>query len=780
MIRDIQEDDVDLYVVDELQKRILIENYHPIFQLEVSQFTQTEIPPEDPQEENKIAILMDKIINANVEQTITINVKDFNTTKYRKTNDGYEEILNIVRGYYKDGDKKFYSDYNYENSINIDNHTLYIDNDTQERYITINNEFKKVNNLIPGLLENNEFKPFFTNYNNYPEIETTIIDPIITTEETLISEYLDINSTYNNTDLFIVYDNTIQLTIKDINQRVFHTAEFPHLAADSIEYKCVFTTPGLYTLDVKLINETRTIEESSFIVKVIKENEFNEIIEINNIEPESDEQSLYLPNKIGNRIINPRINQPTNLKCSLNSLVLNNNYIKDLLNSNRSNLVFTSPTKKEYQVYKYEAHNIYDNDGNVKDTWFFINTNFIDEYIELHILPTYINAMDNIILLSDNDFINSPIIEQSSQINKINILDDITDIDSEEYKINIINDDRIIIANTPICSEPQWFEIDYILNENYKISFDCYSSYYYRSIFYINDLQIYRENNSVYLKYNDTIDIIPYDLLCKGEHNIEVSIEDNQIALGIDEYIISTDILKEIDAPTRIGFQQTKLNEPITEVLAINDIDSYTYIKNLFYESIIHDQIIDVTKEKLSQKDNQRKYKFPLNGVKNLSKLEIDIVRTGINSNIIGVIDKTSLKYIESQGYDSYDETTLLDYCVHQNKKNIHKPIQYNNDDIYPGIFNHNDTYQTKNLNIEEINNIKTLQDKEYEYNISKNNVNIIQTLKYFNDDLYSETYTQTNSDLSDSLSLISGQYYEQHWNDKENMYAYYEVTFND
>ena len=26
-------------------------------------------------------------------------------------------------------------------------------------------------------------------------------------------------------------------------------------------------------------------------------------------------------------------------------------------------------------------------------------------------------------------------------------------------------------------------------NPNYKISFDCYSSYYYRSIFYINNLE---------------------------------------------------------------------------------------------------------------------------------------------------------------------------------------------------------------------------------------------------------------------------------------------------
>ena len=83
MIRDVQEDDVDFYVTDELQKRLLIKNYHPIFKLEVSQFSEEEIPIEEIEEENKISILTDKIVQAGVEQTITINVEDFGGIKYR-------------------------------------------------------------------------------------------------------------------------------------------------------------------------------------------------------------------------------------------------------------------------------------------------------------------------------------------------------------------------------------------------------------------------------------------------------------------------------------------------------------------------------------------------------------------------------------------------------------------------------------------------------------------------------------------------------------------------
>lgn len=816
MIRDTQTDDVDFYVVDELQKRILIKNYHPIFQLEVSQFESAPIEIEEPEEENKITILTDPIVEANIEQTITINVEDFGGIKYRKINDNYIQLSTVTKGYYYN--HKFYSDYKYEKPITAKNNVLFIDYETQKQYISSSNTFIEVENIIPGILNDNVFTPFFTNYDNYPEVNAAIVGSIDNEEDEEISEepeevivrditndYLDEeDSEYNinDTNIFITYDNVIQLVIKDINNKTLHIAQFPHLAYGSVEYNCIFTEPGLYSLIVTLIKNGNEIKEQSFNIDVVSEGEINDFIEVSYTEVDEEENNLYVPNKIGNRIINPRINQPTNLKCSLNSLILDNHYIRDLLNSNRSNIVFTSPTNKDYQVYQFESHNIYNNKGEIEDTWFFIRADFIDEYIELHILPTYINAMDNIILLSDNDMVDYFLHTKEESVTdnepetKMNI--NLKDIDNDEYVSNTINGEDIVITKVPICSEPQWFDIE-IMDSNYKVSFDCYNSYYYRSVFYINDLQIYNEDDNVYLQYNDYIDVIPYDLLDKGEHNIEFSIEDDRMTLGIDEYIISTDIFDNIDVPAelRIGFQQTKLNNPITEILAIDDIDGYTYISNLLYESIFDDEeTIDVTKAKLQPNEDDEApmiYKFPLNLSRNFAKLEIDIIRKGLGSNIIGVIDRTNLveKKLDTSYtlngsqitgpvtiYDSYDEVTLLDLCKYENE-HTHVPIQYNNDDEFDGVFFENKNVYTTTLNIEEISPIKEIPNNQYNYSINSNQINVIQTLKYFNDDLYSEAYVQSSSTLLDPLTLIRNkQYYNQHWLDKEDTDTeYYEVN---
>ena len=784
MIRDVQEDDVDFYVTDELQKRLLIKNYHPIFKLEVSQFSEEEIPIEEIEEENKISILTDTIVQAGVEQTITINVEDFGGIKYRnkKSNDKYIQLTETQYGYYHDVDE-FYSDYKYENNLLNDDdykkdNILFIDYDTQEQYVWDNSQLIKVTQIIPGQLSSDKetFTPFFTDYDDYPELEAEEIDPEIENNTVLdISDnYLDTSSTYSNTCLFITYDNTIQLIIRDVNNKVLHKAQFPHLAYGSVEHRCIFTTPGLYFLEVALIQDGNNIKSQSFNLTVVEEDYEFEIENISTLESDEEEE-IYVPNKIGNRIINPRINQPTNLKCSLNSLILNSYYIKDLLNSNRSNILFTSPTNKDYQIYKYESHNIYNNDGEIEDTWFFINAGFIDEYIELHILPTYINAMDNIILLSDNDFVDYLLNETSNnESNEETNLKQpyiFTSFDDEEYKTESIDDRCLVIAKVPICSEPQWFDMTSFLsneNPNYKISFDCYSSYYYRSIFYINNLEIYKQNNTICLKYDDVTDIVPYDLFDKGEHNIEFSIEDNRIALGIDEYIISSDILETMQVPSElmIGFQQIKLDNPVNEMLSVDDIDSYTYITNLNYEIINDNTPIDVTVKKITSETHQlNPYKFPLNLSRNLSRLEIDIIKKGFGPNIIGVIDRTNLKETESI-LDSYDETTLLDYY----RNDAHVPIQYNNDEEHEGVFIIDGSVETTTLNIEEINPLNDDLPNHDCYNHDNDGEsNIIQTLKYFNDDLYSEAYIQSNVDLSDTLPLyVRKQYYEQPWLDKE------------
>lgn len=789
MIRDVQEDDVDFYVTDELQKRLLIKNYHPIFKLEVSQFSEEEIPIEEIEEENKISILTDTIVQAGVEQTITINVEDFGGIKYRnkKSDDKYIQLTKTQYGYYHDVDE-FYSDYKHENNLLNNNdykkdNILFIDYDTQEQYVWNNSQLIKVTQIIPGQLSSDKetFTPFFTDYDDiidsvYEELEVQEIDPEIENDTVLdVSDnYLDTLSTYSNACLFITYDNTIQLTIRNVNNKVLHKAQFPHLAYGSVEHRCIFTTPGLYFLEVTLIQDGNDINQS-FNLTVVEEDYEFEIENISTLESDKEEKEIYVPNKIGNRIINPRINQPTNLKCSLNSLILNNYYIKDLLNSNRSNILFTSPTNKDYQIYKYESHNIYNNDGEIEDTWFFINANFIDEYVELHILPTYINTMDNIILLSDNDFVDYLLNETSN--NESNEEDNLkqsyvfTSFDDEEYKTESIDDRYLVIAKVPVCSEPQWFDMTNFLsdeNPNYKISFDCYSSYYYRSIFYINNLEIYKQDNAVCLKYDDVIDIIPYDLFDKGEHNIEFSVEDNKIALGVDEYIVSSDILETMQAPSElmIGFQQIKLDNPVNEILSVDDIDSYTYITNLNYEIINDNTPIDVTVKKITSETHQQNpYKFPLNLSRNLSRLEIDIIRKGFGPNIIGVIDRTNLKETESI-LDSYDETTLLDYY----RNDAHVPIQYNNDDEHKGVFIINGNVETTTLNIEEINPLNDDLPNHGCYNHDNDGeANIIQTLKYFNDNLYSEAYIQLNVDLSDTLPLyVRKQYYEQPWLDKE------------
>ena len=158
MIRDVQEDDIDFYVTDELQKRLLIKNYHPIFKLEVSQFSEEEIPLEEIEEENKISILTDTIVQAGIEQTITINVEDFSGIKYRnkKSNDKYIQLIKTQYGYYHDDDE-FYSDYKYENNLlNNDDYKkddiLFIDYDTQEQYVWNNSQLIKVTQIIPGQL----------------------------------------------------------------------------------------------------------------------------------------------------------------------------------------------------------------------------------------------------------------------------------------------------------------------------------------------------------------------------------------------------------------------------------------------------------------------------------------------------------------------------------------------------------------------------------------------------------------------------------------------------
>lgn len=786
MIRDVQEDDVDFYVTDELQKRLLIKNYHPIFKLEVSQFSEEEIPLEEIEEENKISILTDTIVQAGIEQTITINVEDFGGIKYRnkKSNDKYIQLIETQYGYYYDMDE-FYSDYKYENNLLNDNdykkdNILFIDYDTQEQYVWNSSQLIKVTQIIPGQLSSDKetFTPFFTDYDDYPELEVKEIDPEIENDTVLdVSDnYLDTSSTYSNTCLFITYDNIIQLTIRDVNNKILHKAQFPHLAYGSVEHRCIFTTPGLYFLEVALIQDGNNIKSQSFNLTVVEEDYEFEIENISTLESDEEEEKTYVPNKIGNRIINPRINQPTNLKCSLNSLILNNYYIKDLLNSNRSNILFTSPTNKDYQIYKYESHNIYNNDGEIEDTWFFINADFIDEYVELHILPTYINTMDNIILLSDNDFVDYLLNETSNnESNEETNLKQpyiFTSFDDEEYKTESIDDRCLVIAKVPVCSEPQWFDMTSFLsneNPNYKISFDCYSSYYYRSIFYINNLEIYKQNNTICLKYDDVIDIVPYDLFDKGEHNIEFSVEDNRIALGIDEYIISSDILETMQVPSElmIGFQQIKLDNPVNEMLSVDDIDSYTYITNLNYEIINDDTSIDVTVKKITSETHQlNPYKFPLNLSRNLSRLEIDIIRKGFGPNIIGVIDRTNLKETESI-LDSYDETTLLDYY----RNDAHVPIQYNNDEEHEGVFIIDGSVETTTLNIEEINPLNDDLPDHGSYNHDNDGEsNIIQTLKYFNDDLYSEAYMQSNTALSDTIPLYARkQYYEQPWLDKEN-----------
>ncbi len=819
MIRDIQSDDVDFYVTDELEKRLLIRDYHPIFKLEVSQFEELSEDEESSEEEseisNKVTVLTEPLISidgdiittyANIEQTITINVEDFGGIKYRKKNDTYIR-LNPIKGYYNDGD--FFSDYKYVVSI-LDNHrednSLFIDNETYKQYILINNQLEEVTNIIPGNFVDNEFTPFFTRYDNeqYPKDLGITLEPS-TTDQTDISDfteaYYDSESDIKNTDILVVYENEIRLIIRDLNnQTTLHTAQFPHLVLGSIEYKCLFTTPGYYELEVILISEGVPLDDKSYIYRlnIIEEDEIIETININHLEEEDEEKPLYIKNKIGTRIINPQINQPTNLKCSLNSLKLNNDYILELLNSNRSNLLFTSPTNKEYQIYKFESHIVYNNpdDLNDTDTWFFINADFIDEYIELHILPTYVNAMDNVILLSDNDIIDYYLNETSTTNNEEGLIqkyifeDDPTNEEDvvKEYRTETIDKNKFVIANVPICSEPKWFDMtNYIIDDsNYKISFDCYSSYYYKSIFYINGLQIYANDNCVYLEYNDLIDVIPYDLLCKGEHNIEFSIEDDRLALGIDEYIISTNIFDSISAPTelQIGFQQTKPNNIITEALAIDDIDSYTYITNLTYEKILDEDNTDVTIQKIQSsilEEPNQPIKFPLTSVRNLHSLEIDIIRQGINSTVIGVVDRTNP--------EPYNRLTLLDYSKHNENVNYHTPIQYKNDNdkiIFTG------SSDKLALNIEGINfeEIKIIPDKiprdannKYDYPINDNQKNIIQTLKYFNDDLYSETYTQIGeqSNLSDPLRLFTNkQFYEQHWlTEEEANTEYYEVNLN-
>ena len=185
---------------------------------------------------------------------------------------------------------------------------------------------------------------------------------------------------------------------------------------------------------------------------------------------------------------------------------------------------------------------------------------------------------------------------------------------------------------------------------------------------------------------------------------------------------------------------------------------------------------------------------------KNFAKLEIDLIRKGIGSYIVGVIDRTNLDLIELDTtktldgqtitekitiLDSYDETTLLDHNLYNNATNTHVPIQYNNDNENCGVFAKNNNVRRVTLDIEQININDDLPNhnerQEYQYQ-SNSYTNIIQTLKYFNDDLYSETYMQTTTTLADTLALYKNkQYYNQHWFDKESTDTeYYEVNFDD
>ncbi len=804
MIRDVQGDDVEVYITDDTEKRILISNYHPIFKLEVSQLEEDVVKVEQPEEENKITIITDKNIEVNTEQTIAIQIEGFGGTKYRKKGSSYIKLNSPIWGYYYN--KDFFSDYKYTTSLlsqNNSDKTLFIDYETQDQYIIINNKVVEVTDIIPGQLSDGSFTPFFTNYDDYPDLVETIDATESTEVLDLTNDFLDEDATFTDTNIFITYDNLVQLKIKTgINQKTVHTAQFPYLVTGSIIYKCVFTDPGLYTLEVSFTNNDKT-KKQSFDINVVEQNKIKEVISIDNNEPDEDEEILYVPNKIGNKIINPRINRPTNLKVSLNSLILDNNYIKDLLNSNRSNVIFTSPTDRNYQIYKYESHNIYDDNHQIIDTWFFINADFIDEYIELHILPTYINAMDNVILLSDNDIINHFYPTSSSYgVSSVPLSFTEDNEDDEEYKKIIDNNDIYYITNVPTCSNPKWLIPNYYKDlENYTISFDCYSSYYYRSIFYINDLEIYGEDNKVYLKYLDSIDVLSYNLLDKGIHSIEFSVYD-KITLGIDGYIISSDIFDMIQPlnllDVRIGFQQVKRDKFMIEALAADDVDGYTYITNSYVKdssNTPNKPRDDISTYNFTSKDGIYKFLFDNTTISNadavkiksLPRLEIDLIRRGAGSNIVGVIDKTNK--------DPYDQTTLLDY--HQinssSQQNTHSPIQYNNT-------NERSFFDTVNssgtlvidlsgtiLNIESIDPLQkiTKDDNVVQYDYTSNDKNtIIQTLKYFNDDLYSESYNQLTSTLSDALSLITNkQYYNQHWRDKEEegVYEYYYgVTFDD
>lgn len=794
MIRDSQGDDVEVYITDDIEKRILISNYHPIFKLEVSQLEEAIVEVEQPIEENKITIITDKIIEVNTEQTIAIQVEGFGGTKYRKQGSSYIKLNSPIWGYYYNDD--FFSDYKYVNSIlteNNSNKTLFIDADTQDQYIIIDNKPVEVTDIIPGQLEDDgSFTPFFKNYDNYPKTTTTIDSTENTDTTNLVNDYLDANATLKNTDIFITYDNLIQLKIKTgVNKKTIHTVQFPHLITGTVFHKCIFTTPGLYTLEVSVIDNSEEIKKQSFNIDVVDNDEIREIISIDNGETIENDETLYVPNKIGNRIINPHINQPTNLKFSLNALILDNNYIKDLLNSNRSNVIFTSPTNKDYQVYKYESHNIYDDDQELIDTWFYINADYIDEYVELHILPIYINAMDNIILLSDNDVVDyfTPLPDPTIITTPLSFAEE--DEEDEEYEVIIDEGITYYRTKTPVCSDPKWLIPIYDNDlENYTISFDCYSSYYYLSVFYIGDFRIYGADNKVYLKYLDDKDIFSYDLLKKGVHNIEFSVIDDKITLGIDEYIVSSNLFGIMQPPSlsdiRIGFQQVKRDKFTTEVLATDDPDGLTYISNAYLTeySESSDQIPDVSTYNFKP-DQKGVYKLDFDdaNIKNLSRLEIDIIRRGTGSNIIGIIDKTN--HTEE---DSYDETTLLDYHETQESshKNTHYPIQYNNNDSIGGYFVKNNKHTTVTLNIESINPLKKItQDGNFiQYNYPNNSENvIIQTLKYFNDDLYNESYNQSTQTLSDALTLITNeQYYNQHWRDKgeDGVYEYYEVTFDD
>lgn len=1021
MIRDIEEDDVYFYVDDEIDKRMLIQSYHPIFQLEVSQFEDEDFTEENIEEQkNEIDIISDKILCRGTEQTITIKAKDFGGTKYRSQkgeNGQYIPLNQIKQGYYNTEDHKFYSDYKYEQEITeIEINDILIDNDTKKQYILINDTLKEIHDIIPGIISEDQFTPFFTNYDDYPDItaaviinteivgyyhdenyddeeiggrdgigqfyedkdltepivnpidqavyydlnteyyyqydgsdyvritsylpkfteisgyytndtfyenedhnneitpiETTIyydlnnnkyykyensyficidnygtdfpftkvagyysaednlfyedsdqtipIDPVITTiyhdissdkdkyyayknntfivlnfykndiHTNAVGEYTTDDIEYSQTDVFITYDNNIRLEIRDMNYKLLHTAEFPHLIGDTVEYKCIFTQAGLYILKVTITNNDE-VTEQSFDIRVVEEDDYNEIMDISVDDEEEPESTEYYKNKIGNRVINPQINQPVNLKCSLKSLILTKS-VDGLLNSNRSNILFTSPTDKEYyQIYQFESHNIYDDNKNIEDTWFFIRADFIDEYIEMHILPTYINSMDNIILSSDNDIVNYLLNKQEDESESENTSPEtnfytFTET-NDEYRIDEMDGDLLVIPNTKtgVCKNPQMFDLTEEISDysSYRVTFSLYSSYNYCSTFYINNLKVYGENKNLYIGYNDNVDILPYDLLGRGEHTIEFSIEDKnssnqRAALSIDEYIVSTDLLQEVDFTyLEVGFQQSELANPITEVLSESDIDrySYTYFYNLSWEEILNDEpITDVTTKKITRElldtesdtgSNIYTYKYPLDTqMRYLHKIEIDIIKKGINSNIIGLIDRTNLDQFVidnekiSQGYtkngttvsekeilsDSYIQTTLLDYTQHINDNDKHRPIQYNNSNI-DGVFCDDNSKKiiTTSLNIEDIN-VKPLPGSpEYEYLNNNTSYNIIHTLKYFNDDLYSEAYRQINPNqpsLTDALQVFENNlYYNQEWLDKEDTdNEYYEVNYD-